>query len=295
MRTIIQTAGMVAAGLIFALGAASASDRDEQAPESRAYFGFAFGGTKAAPRDFHYGLRVDQDRRYVEGPIAPIMQFDFTARGVNDLRVNGLSVLKARYKMRQAEEEAPAEEGAADESVTYETVTDEPAAEETVAEEEVTEEEVSEEVAEDQGFFEGMWSGVTGFFGGLFGGDEGEEEVTETAEAAEETAEEAPEDIAEGTFMGYNAVDWGLLAVGAVGVGFIASEVSNGDEDPDLGADGGSSGTTTGGTTGGTLGGLLGGLTGGLTERTPGIGDERNPEHQKWLDGGTGQMGDLGG
>lgn len=281
MRTIIRTASMVAAGLVFALGAAGASDRDENAPESRAYFGFSFGGEKAVPRDLHYGLRVDQDPRSVDGPTPALMQFDFTRRGMNDVRVNGLSVLKSEYKMRQAEE-APAEEGATEEAPAEE----------------------GSEVAEEEGFFEGMWSGVTGFFGGLFGGDE-EEETTETAEAAEETAEEAPEDIAEGTFMGYNAVDWGLLAVGAVGVGFIASEVSNGDEDPDLNSSG-SSGTTTGGgtlggllgggtTTGGTLGGVLGGLTGGLVTRESGIGERRDPEYQKWLDGGTGQMGDLGG
>lgn len=99
-----------------------------------------------------------------------------------------------------------------------------------------------------------------------------------------------------GMFSNYSALDWTLLAVGAVGVGFAISQVADSKDTPDPAAgssSGGSSagGTTTGGTT--TGGGLLGGLLGGYTDQSANGEDRRSAEYADWLDGGSGQMGDL--
>lgn len=122
-----------------------------------------------------------------------------------------------------------------------------------------------------------------------------------------------------GTFSNFTFVDWTLLAVGAVAIGYGISEVVDQEDTPDPSGGGTTTGgtttggTTTGGTTTGTpLGGLLGGTTtGGTTTGTPTGGllggllgtfrttsqgaDEtrHSAEYQEWLDGGTGQMGDL--
>ncbi|MDO9451513.1 MAG: hypothetical protein Q7J29_01490 [Stagnimonas sp.] len=112
-----------------------------------------------------------------------------------------------------------------------------------------------------------------------------------------------------GTFSNFTFVDWTLLAVGVAAVGYGISEVINQKDSPDP-ATGGTTtggtttgtplggllgGTTTGGTTTGTpLGGLLGGLLGGYASEAQMLGDTRSTaEYQEWLDGGTGQMGDL--
>lgn len=264
MRRLIRTTGIAAAGFVLALGVASATDRNEQAPESRAYLSLSFGGERVAPRDFHYGLRLDHDSRFVDGSAAPLMQFDFTRRGFSDARLNGLSVLKQSYRLRQSEEAAAAEEPAPEEG-------GEAAA------------------AEEGGFFSNMWGGVTGFFGGLFGGDE-EEAATETAEAPAEAApaeggEAPPEDLAEGAFTSFGIVDWGLLALGAAGVGLAATEVANGDEDPDSTTQSTTTTTTTGTTP---IGVPVSGFLPASSELSP-----EARERLEWLDGGTGRMGDL--
>jgi hypothetical protein len=313
MRRLIRTTGIAAAGFVLALGVASATDRDEQTPESRAYLSLSFGGERVAPRNFHYGLRLDHDSRFVDGATAPLMQFDFTRRGLHDARLNGLSVLKQSYRLRQSEEEAaaeagstPTEEPAAEEAAPAEAAPAEPAPAEAAATDgvEETPAEGGEVAAEEGGFFSNMWGGVTGFFGGLFGGDE-EEVAAETTEAPAEaapaeSAEAAPEPVADGMFASYGIVDWGLLALGAAGIGLAASEVAGGDEDPDPAAQGGAA--TTGGST--PIGGLTptaGGTTtpiGGLTPVSgfvP-INVDLSPEAREqleWLDGGTGRMGDL--
>lgn len=304
MRRLIRTTGIAAAGFVLALGVASATDRNEQAPESRAYFSLSFGGARIAPRDFHYGLRLDHDSRYADASTAPLVQFDFTRRGLHDARLNGLSVLSQRYRLRQSEEEAAAEAGGApaEETAPVEAAPAEAAPAEAApaaaAPAEGGEQAAAggEAAAEEGGFFSNMWSGVTGFFGGLFGGDE--EEATTAAAPADAAAEsDAPaEDVAEGMFSSYGIVDWSLLALGAAGVGLAVAEVSNGDEDPDRAASGG-----PGGTTGCTVVPTSTTCVPTTFAYSPGRWstpfDERgnDPEYQQWLDGGTGQMGDLGG
>lgn len=109
----------------------------------------------------------------------------------------------------------------------------------------------------------------------------------------------------------FTTVDWGLLIVGAAGLGFVIVEVANSeDESPDPPPSGTTTGDTTGGTTGAPLGGLLGGTTTGGTTGAPlgglvgGLlgggfraeyGEEglAAVERQRILDGGTGYMGDL--
>lgn len=264
MRKTIQAALVAAAGSGLVFGVASAAERDTVSPEAKAYLHFSFGGDRSAAasalRGFHYGLRLDHDSRFAAPETAPLMQLDFTATGLDQARLNGLSVLKRQYRLRQAEE----------------------AAEEEAAEEEVVEEE---------GFFESMFSGVASFFGGLFGDDE-EEAAAESAQAEEALSEEElaeqqmAEEAAPTTLTDYTAVDWGVLAVGAVSLGFIASEISNGDDDPDPPAGSGTPPPCTPQP--------ICGLT--LRDHWGYGGDlERDLERERWLNSGTGQMGDLGG
>jgi len=108
---------------------------------------------------------------------------------------------------------------------------------------------------------------------------------------------------------GIEFFDLALLGVGVAGLGYLIYNVTKNDESPNPtegettgggllgGATGGllggllGGGDTTGGTTGGGLlgTGLLGGFAGAQTQ----IPSERDIERQRWLDGGTGQMGDL--
>ncbi len=92
-----------------ALTVAGAVSPGEPAPESRAHVGFSFGGARIVPRDFHYGLRLDHDSRFVDGCVPPLLQIDFTRRGFNDARINGMNLVRRAPRLRQAEEPAPAE------------------------------------------------------------------------------------------------------------------------------------------------------------------------------------------
>ncbi|WP_420427324.1 hypothetical protein [Algiphilus sp.] len=94
----------------------------------------------------------------------------------------------------------------------------------------------------------------------------------------------------------YNWTDWGLLALGVAGLGYVIYEVADSDEsaepqrddDGNLdNGDGDGSGDDGGG---GLLGGLLGGGTGFLESPR---GSLTESEYREWLDGGTGHMGDL--
>ncbi|WP_293368623.1 hypothetical protein [Nevskia sp.] len=111
---------------------------------------------------------------------------------------------------------------------------------------------------------------------------------------------------------GIEFFDLALLGVGVAGLGYLIYEVTANDESPDPVDEGGTTGggllgggllggllgggtTGTTGTTGGLLGGLLGGgTTGGFAGAAGAIPSERDLERQRWLDGGTGHMGDLG-
>lgn len=291
MRSIIRIAGVAAAGFVMVLGVSHAADPYGPVPESRAYIGFSFGGARVAPRALHYGLRMDHDSHFVEleGQRLPLMQLDFTSRGLADARLNGLSILRSDYRMRQAEESPPEEGG------------------EAPVEQDAPAEEAPAEAA-------AAGSGDCGFFCRLFGGED--DEAAESAEApadaapAEEapaeTADAAPEPIAEGTFMGFGIVDWTLLAAAAVGIGLAATEVNNGDEaqDPQGGVppvNGGPGSPGSGepciippnvldpnGTPDGCDPNAFAGRQAGLAGVTVDV------DYQAWLDGGTGHMGDLG-
>lgn len=110
-----------------------------------------------------------------------------------------------------------------------------------------------------------------------------------------------------GWFSDWSALDWGLLVVGTAGVGVLAAQALGGKNSPENstatttgsttgGSTTGSTTGSTGGTTGGgLLGGLLGGRTGGLTSIDNSTEQLRDVEYQRYLDGGTGHMGDIGG
>lgn len=293
---------LIAAACGLVLGVAGAAGDNDNAPEARAYMGFSFGGTKTLPHDMHYGLRIDQDARFFEGqrPASPLMQIDFTRAGLNEARLNGLPVAKRTYKLRQADtgaaaEPTPDQTPPAQDSNASDTNADtasEPAPADTAAANDMEE---PVDTTEEQGFF----GRVGAWFGGLFGSDDEEEAEAEEA-VAEDTSAPADEgETAEGTFMGFDAVDWATLAVGAIGLGYVASEVTNGDDDGQGGGGGGAGGDESGGVL--DVGSLLGGLNLSVAPAPlqGNIGflptaDNRNPDYQEWLDGGSGQMGDLG-
>ena len=98
------------------------------------------------------------------------------------------------------------------------------------------------------------------------------------------------------------AVAVGVVATAVVAKSASSSDDSSGQQTTGSTAGGGTTGDTTGGgttgggTTGGTAGGgILGGITGGVPPGFVGrdSGAVNDAEYQDWLDGGTGQMGDL--
>ena len=255
----------VAAGLGLFLSMAAVAAPDEQTPESRAYLSFSFGGDKPGLRALRYGLRLDHDRFFTTGdqPLPALMQLDFSRRGLSAIEVNGLNVLRPAYRRSQNEDEAEAA----------------PA------------EEAEETVAEEEGFFESIGS----WFGGLFGDDEDQATDVAADEApADEAVAEEEEEVGDGPFMTYEAVDWGLLAVGIASIGFVATEVFEGDDDSDPKA----AAPPTGGCPTGQRPNPLFPVgpaciplfAGSLSSTSYSVQD---PEYQKWLDSGTGQMGDL--
>lgn len=97
-----------------------------------------------------------------------------------------------------------------------------------------------------------------------------------------------------GTQLEYSLFDYGLAAVGLLGVGYAIFEVVDAeDETPDP-----TPTPTPPPDDGGGLP-LVGDLPlpGLFTESRalPDAADRADPAYQRWLDGGTGQMGDLGG
>lgn len=101
----------------------------------------------------------------------------------------------------------------------------------------------------------------------------------------------------DGNTISYSIIDWGALVLGVAGAGFLISEVADGEDDPEPApAGGGDGGDDGGGDDGGgtPLGGTpLGGVPLGFAQ-LPGDGQlVEAREQQIWLDGGTGQMGDL--
>jgi hypothetical protein len=280
MRKLIAAACI---GLV--LTVAGASSPDDATPEGRVYLGLSFGGDRAMPRQFHYGLRLDHDSRFVQGQAPALMQLDFTARGFNSAHVNGLNVIRPQYRLRQNDTaaEQPAEQPA-----------EAPAEQPAEGVEEVPAEGGEGAGAEQPGFFGRMWQGITGFFGG---GEAEEEAPTETAATEPAPEDPAVEEVSEGMFLNFNAVDWGLLAVGAVGLGYAVGEISNGEESETAGGGGDGGGGDAGGDDGG--GGLdICPLPDTCIPYAPASRYEHDgidPKHQEWLDGGTGHMGDLGG
>jgi len=117
---------------------------------------------------------------------------------------------------------------------------------------------------------------------------------------------------------GFTFFDWTLLAIGVGGAGYLIAEATKGHDSPDPPPSNSGGGSTnglvnavTGVVTGvvNTVTGVVNTVTGVLTGSTNGFAGQRtvpgvlpfdppdrtDPSYQKWLDGGTGQMGDLGG
>ncbi len=265
----IGTAGITAAGLGLIVSMAAVAAPDQQTPEATAYFSYSFGGVKTAPNKLHYGLRLDHDRFFVpaEQPLPPLMQLDFTRRGLGAISVNGLDVLRPAFRLKQNEEIEDAE------------------------------------IAEEEGFFDS----VGNWFGGLFGDDEDEGEELADDSASEASAETEVADAEQSE--GYDIIDWGLVAIGLTGIGFVVAEVLDGEDDPGqrpmgITAEGEACllglgdveclpvcGPTPPFPAGSCLPAQLQLVqTGGGRLYTK---SQEAPEHLEWLDSGTGQMGDL--
>lgn len=82
---------------------AVAATPDENRPVMGAYLNVGFGGQQALPRNFHYGLRLDHDRRFVPAEISPLMQVDFDRVGLTSAKLNGLDMVSRSIVMRQDE------------------------------------------------------------------------------------------------------------------------------------------------------------------------------------------------
>jgi hypothetical protein len=133
----------------------------------------------------------------------------------------------------------------------------------------------------------GFFGRIGNWFGNLFGG-------------ADSDDADYPNPDDPGLFTSYTALDWALLAVGLVGIGYVTTEIIDGSESPNPTENG--NGGTTGdavtplggvvGAVGGVVGGVLGDVIGYRSIAASGL-SERDIERQRWLDGGTGQMGDL--
>jgi hypothetical protein len=90
----------------------------------------------------------------------------------------------------------------------------------------------------------------------------------------------------------YSIVDWGLVALGAVGIGFIAAETLGTEESPDPAP---APPPSSGGLLVGTIVDQLsvdGGRDFGFL---PTYSERETIERERWLNSGSGQMGDLGG
>ncbi len=97
-----------------------------------------------------------------------------------------------------------------------------------------------------------------------------------------------------GSDSGWSFFDWTLLAVGIGGAGYLIYDATKGHDSPDAKPSGSTtSGSTTSGST--TAGGLLGTGLLGFADVQTSYDVDRDFQQQHWLDGGTGQMGDLGG
>lgn len=109
-----------------------------------------------------------------------------------------------------------------------------------------------------------------------------------------------------GLFSSFSGIDWTLVALGAAGIGLAIYEVADGDDTSDAAASssgsgsggsasGGSSGASSGGSGSGSGsgGGLLGTGLLGYTTISVDSDERRSAEYAEWLDGGSGQMGDL--
>ncbi|MBI2382701.1 MAG: hypothetical protein HYV18_01325 [Gammaproteobacteria bacterium] len=128
-------------------------------------------------------------------------------------------------------------------------------------------------------WFGGVVDGVSNFFANLFGGDSEEEAAAEEGADAQAGGE--------GLFANYETIDYVMLGAAAIGLGYLAAESLSGDDSatPASDDDGNPPPCTPQPiceilpyreTRIGTVAGLTA------------------PEYQEWLDGGTGQMGDLG-
>ena len=272
MRKVLtaMAVGAMSGAAMLAVAAGPANN----APEARVYMNFDFGGAQVLPRNFHYGLRLDRDRRYSAIPV-PFMQMDFDAQGNLKTHLNGMYLMRRSLIATQDEAAAGGAETVAADAAAEAAPVDAAGAEAAPADAAAVEAAPADAAADP------------------FATTEPAADTAATETIPVEGGEAA---AAEGT--AYTAADWGLIVLGAAGVAYAGYEVSKSDDDSSAasGNSTGGGGTTGGGTTGGgSTGGLLGGLLGLSDLEKLGRVNNTNMarEYVEWLDGGSGHMGDL--
>jgi hypothetical protein len=237
---------------------ASAASRDESQPEARAYMNFNFGGARALPKNFHYGMRLDYDHRFVSHPMPPIVQMDFNSYGFSDARVNGLPFIRRVYALNQTEVATiPVAVGAgAGTAVAATTVVD--------------------------------WTllavgaaglGVAGY------------QAADNAKSDETTTVASGGSAAGGSTSGSATGSTSGSATGSTSGSTTGGDTAGGSTSGGSTSGGTTGGDTSGGSTSG--GSTSGGLLGFAEYRNMSEATRHTAEYQEWLDGGTGHMGDL--
>ncbi len=270
----------VAIGAGLGVGAlASAANSDNMAPQAKAYLNFGFGGKDTSlPRNFHYGLRLDQDDRVVSRmgrtSMPSIMQLDFNAKdGFQSAYVNGVPF--ARRFTRFDEDGGESSYSMVDWGLLAIGVAGLGFG-------------IAEVVKTHDSRDPTSTGGTTGTTGSTGSGVAGTGITGTTGVAG--TGITGTTGVAGTGITGTTGVA-GTGITGTTGVAGTGITGTTGIAGTGITGTTGVAGTGITGTTG--IAGT--GLAATLRSRDSYINEERNVEYQRWLDGGTGQMGDIGG
>lgn len=267
MNKVIKVAG---GGLLAMAAALPAASRDAD-PQIGSYLVWNFGASRnPAANSFHYGLRLDQDSHVAIYNLAPpTLLLNFNRDGLQAY-LNGSSLNQMALRLQQAEAA-----GALSTSLTAVGVVAGVAATAVVATEVASDSDGSDEPeVSNPGNGSGSGSGGSSGSGSSSGGSSG---------SGSSSGGSTSGGTGSGSSSGSGS---GSTSGGSTGGGSTSGGSTSGSS---------SGGSTSGGSTGGLLGGS--GYRGTRQVFEPSAGPDIrgiDPEYQKWLDGGSGQMGDLG-
>lgn len=87
------------------MGIAQAADPSQTRPEARAQVQLHFGGKDTVAQKLNFRFLVDHDRRVVDAGVPALLQMDFTARGLDSARLNGVTFAQRQLVAQQVEGE----------------------------------------------------------------------------------------------------------------------------------------------------------------------------------------------